>query len=132
MTKLYCARWVLPVASAPISDGAVAVEGARIAGVGARAELEERFQSASVEDFGEAAILPGLVNCHTHLELTAMRGFLEPEEGDFFAWLIKVTIARGARMTTETSTPLRRGARSRPRALASRASRTRATQARAR
>src|SRR3989440_594446 len=101
MTKIYCARWVLPVASAPLRDGAVAVEGARIAGVGARAELEERFQSASVEDFGEAAILPGLVNCHTHLELTAMRGFLEPEESNFFAWLLKLTIARGARMTTE-------------------------------
>ena len=101
MMKLYCARWVLPVASAPISDGAVAVEGARIEGVGARAELEERFPSVEVEDFGEAAILPGFVNCHTHLELTAMRGFLEPVEGDFFAWLRKVTIARGTRMTTE-------------------------------
>src|SRR5437588_484069 len=94
MMKLYCARWVLPVASAPLRDGAVAVEGARIEGVGARAELEERFPSVEVEDFGEAAILPGFVNCHTHLELTAMRGFLEPVEGDFFAWLRKVTIAR--------------------------------------
>ena len=101
MMKLYCARWVLPVASAPIRDGAVAVEGARIAGVGARAQLAERFPSVEVEDFGEAALLPGFVNCHTHLELTAMRGFLDEEEGDFFAWLIKLTIARGGRMTTE-------------------------------
>src|SRR5947209_3253439 len=101
MTKLYCARWVLPVASAPIRDGAVAVEGARIAGVGARAQLAAKFPSVEVEDFGEAALLPGFVNCHTHLELTAMRGFLESEEGDFFAWLIKLTIARGGRMTTE-------------------------------
>ena len=101
MTKLYCARWVLPVASAPIRDGAVAVEGARIAGVGARAQLAAKFPSVEVEDFGEAALLPGFVNCHTHLELTAMRGFLDEEEGDFFAWLIKLTIAGGGRMTTE-------------------------------
>src|SRR5437762_11864125 len=101
MTKIYSARWVLPVVSEPIEFGAVAVEGARVAGVGARAEVARRFPSVEVEDFGEAAILPGFVNCHTHLELTAMRGFLESEEGDFFAWLIKLTIARGGRMTTE-------------------------------
>ena len=101
MTKLYCASWVLPVTSAPIRDGAVAVEGARVAAVGPRAEVAARFQSAAVEEFGEAAITPGFVNCHTHLELTAMRGFLEPEEGDFFAWLRKVTASRGERMGAE-------------------------------
>jgi 5-methylthioadenosine/S-adenosylhomocysteine deaminase len=101
MTKLYCARWVLPVVAAPIEGGAVAVEGTRIVGVGARAELAERFASATVEDLGEAAILPGFVNCHTHTELTAMRGFLEAEEGSFFAWLRKVTVSRGERMTPE-------------------------------
>src|SRR5215212_4976401 len=101
MTKIYCARWVLPITSETISDGAVVVEGTRVAGVGARAQLEERFPSASVEDFGDAVILPGFVNCHTHLELTAMRGFLEPEEGDFFAWLRKVTFSRNERMSAE-------------------------------
>jgi 5-methylthioadenosine/S-adenosylhomocysteine deaminase len=101
MTKLYCARWVLPITSAPFKGGAVAVEGTRIVGVGARDELAERFPAAEAEDFGEAALLPGFVNCHTHLELTAMRGFLEPEEGSFFAWLRKVTVSRGERMTAE-------------------------------
>ncbi|HEX3558066.1 MAG TPA: amidohydrolase family protein [Pyrinomonadaceae bacterium] len=101
MTKIYCARWVLPIVSGPVEGGAVTVEGARIAGVGTRAELARRFPSAEVSDFGEAAIMPGFVNCHTHLELTAMRGFLEAEEGNFFAWLRKVTIARRERMTPE-------------------------------
>lgn len=101
MTKIYCARWALPILSEAIEGGAVAVEGTRIAGVGARRELEERFPSAVVEDFGEAVILPGFVNCHTHLELTAMRGFLEPEEGDFFAWLRRVTVSRGEHMSAE-------------------------------
>src|SRR5919205_3197001 len=101
MTKLYCARWVLPVTSAPIRDGAVAVEGTRLVGVGPRAEVSERFPSASVEELGEAALLPGFVNCHTHLELTAMRGFLEAEEGNFFAWLRKITFARRERMTAD-------------------------------
>jgi 5-methylthioadenosine/S-adenosylhomocysteine deaminase len=99
--KVYSARWVLPMASAAIEGGAVAVEGARVVGVGTRDELAARFPSAEVEELGEAVIMPGLVNCHTHLELTAMRGFLEPQEGDFFAWLRKLTIARGERMTAE-------------------------------
>ncbi|HEX8686242.1 MAG TPA: amidohydrolase family protein [Pyrinomonadaceae bacterium] len=101
MTKIYCARWVLPVTSAPVRDGAVAVEGTRVAGVGTRAEVSERFPAAEVLELGEAALLPGFVNCHSHLELTAMRGFLEPEEGDFFAWLRKLTLARGERMGAE-------------------------------
>ena len=101
MTKISCARWVLPVTSEPFEGGAVVVEGTRIVGVGARALMEERFSSADTEDLGEAVITPGFVNCHSHLELTAMRGFLEPEEGDFFAWLRKVTISRGERMSGE-------------------------------
>src|SRR5215207_11411986 len=101
MIKIYAARWVLPITSETIEEGAVAVSGARIVGVGARAALVSRFGGAAVEDFGEAAILPGLVNCHSHLELTAMRGFLEREEGDFFAWLKKLTFARMLRMTDE-------------------------------
>jgi cytosine/adenosine deaminase-related metal-dependent hydrolase len=101
MTKIYCARWVLPVTGGPVRDGAVAVEGTRVAGVGPRVSVLERFPSAEVLELGEAAVLPGFVNCHTHLELTAMRGFLEAEEGDFFAWLRKVTVSRNERMSAE-------------------------------
>jgi 5-methylthioadenosine/S-adenosylhomocysteine deaminase len=101
MTKIYCARWVLPITGEPISGGAVAVEGTRIVGVGPRASVSERFPKAEVEELGDAAVMPGFVNCHTHLELTAMRGFLEPEEGDFFAWLRKVTTSRNGRMSAD-------------------------------
>jgi len=97
--QLYCARWVVPVTNPTIADGAVAVEGTRIVGVGTRAKLVAQFPEARQTNFGEAAILPGLVNCHSHLELTAMRGYLEDVEGDFFAWLRKLTIARMERMT---------------------------------
>jgi cytosine/adenosine deaminase-related metal-dependent hydrolase len=79
--------------------GAVAVSGARIVGVGTQSEIVNRFPEFDVEDFGEALILPGLVNTHTHLELTAMRGYLEDE--DFFAWLRKLTLARLEKMTPD-------------------------------
>ncbi|HKQ99629.1 MAG TPA: amidohydrolase family protein [Pyrinomonadaceae bacterium] len=101
MIRLYCSRWVLPIASPVIENGAVAIEGSRIIGVGAREELAARFPEAVARDFGWAVILPGFVNAHSHLELTAMRGYLEPEEGNFFAWLKKLTLARLERMTPD-------------------------------
>src|SRR6185369_1506056 len=101
MTTIYTARWVVPVSAEPIENGAVAVEGQRIAGVGPRVEIVEQFPGFKVESFGEAIILPGLVNLHTHLELTAMRSYLEKEETDFFAWLRKLTVARHELMTAD-------------------------------
>ncbi|MGH9969264.1 MAG: amidohydrolase family protein [Pyrinomonadaceae bacterium] len=101
MTTLYCSRWVLPISSPPIQDGAVAVDDSRIVDVGARGSLAQRFPDALSNHFGEAAIIPGLVNVHSHLELTAMRGFLEKEEADFTAWLRKLTMARIMRMTSD-------------------------------
>ena len=100
MPLIYSARWVLPIISPVIEEGAVAVNNSTIVAVGPRREIVSRFPESPVRDFGEAAILPGFVNAHSHLELTVMRGFLEPEEGDFFAWLRKLTTARIA-MTPE-------------------------------
>lgn len=101
MTTIYSARWVLPVSSAPIEHGAVAVDGPLIVGVGSATEIASRFSSARVENFGQSIILPGLVNTHTHLELTALRGYLENEESDFSTWLRKLTLARLERMTAD-------------------------------
>jgi cytosine/adenosine deaminase-related metal-dependent hydrolase len=99
MTTLYCARWVLPDSLTGVADGAIAINEERILGVGTRAALVTQFPQATVRDFGEAVIIPGLVNAHTHLELTAMRGFLEDEETNFLAWLKKLTMARLERLT---------------------------------
>ena len=101
MIKLYCASWVLPIASAPIPAGAIAVDEDKIVAVDTAQVLRTRYPDASVRDFSNSAIIPGLINAHSHLELTVMRGFLEKEEGDFFAWLRKLTIARLERMTED-------------------------------
>jgi len=101
MTTIYSARWVLSSSASAIENGAVAIEGQRVAAVGPRTEIVERFPGFQIESLGDAVILPGLVNTHTHLELTALRGYLENEEKDFFAWLRKLTIARLERMTPD-------------------------------
>jgi cytosine/adenosine deaminase-related metal-dependent hydrolase len=101
MTTIYCARWVLPISTLPIADGAIAIRGEKIISVGSRAVLAGKFPEATVRDFAESVIIPGLINAHSHLELTAMRGFLENEETDFFAWLKKLTVARLERLTPD-------------------------------
>ena len=101
MPTLYSADWLVPVSSPNVAVGAIAVEGEQIVAVGQRGDLIRQFPGSVIRDFSSAAIIPGLVNAHSHLELTAMRGFLENEESDFFAWLKKLTMARLERMTEE-------------------------------
>jgi 5-methylthioadenosine/S-adenosylhomocysteine deaminase len=67
------ARWVLPIVAAPLRDAAVVVDGERIVWVGPSAQAE----AGRHEQLGEAILMPGLINAHTHLELTSLRGFLE-------------------------------------------------------
>lgn len=95
MTQILTARSVLPVSSEPIENGAVVVDGTIIAEVGPIDDARDKFPDAKVVDFGEAAIVPGFVNCHSHLELTAMRGSCDAVENDFAAWLLTLTKLRG-------------------------------------
>ncbi len=90
--SVYAAQWVLPITAPVIAQGAVVVEGERIVFVGPRAELPSRFASERCIDLGNAVLMPGLVNAHTHLELTALRGFLEGLA--FPDWLALLTQAR--------------------------------------
>lgn len=94
--KVLTAEYVLPISSEPLRDGAVAFDGSVIVFVGSSADARTNYPSAEIEEFGKAAILPGLVNCHSHLELTAMRGALDSVEHDFRSWLLKVQELRAA------------------------------------
>ncbi|MEP6944366.1 MAG: amidohydrolase family protein [Acidobacteriota bacterium] len=94
--KILAADYVLPISSAPIVNGAVLVDGPFIKKVGKRSDILEQFAEAELHEFGEAAILPGFVNCHSHLEITAMRGKLDDVEHDFRSWLLKLNSIREA------------------------------------
>lgn len=91
MMVVYAAPWVLPIAAPPIADGAVAVDAGRIVWVGER-RLAPAGAGVEHVELGDAVLLPGLVNTHTHLELTVMRGFLE--ELGFREWIHLLTAAR--------------------------------------
>lgn len=97
--KILTAKYLLPISSEIVFEGAVAVEKDKIAAVGTREQLTRRYAGATYEDFGEAVIMPGLVNCHSHLEITAMRGYLDHYDNDFSSWLVGLTKAREEKLT---------------------------------
>ncbi len=75
------ADWVIPIAGQPIAGGEVMVEEGRIVEV----TPAPSSSAADVLDLGHCALLPGLVNAHTHLDYTVMRGRLE--DLSFFPWI---------------------------------------------
>lgn len=92
--KILAADYVLPISRPPIVRGGVVIDGNRIVGVDELKRLRVEFPDVDIEDFGQAAIAPGFVNCHSHLEITAMRGALDYVEHDFSAWLLRLTAMR--------------------------------------
>jgi cytosine/adenosine deaminase-related metal-dependent hydrolase len=84
-TCRYSARWVLPVTASPIADGAVLVSPEGIileTGPRSAVPLPDGAEDVRLDD---AVLLPGLVNVHTHPELTAFRGLLD--DLPFEAWI---------------------------------------------
>lgn len=84
----YHARVVRPVGGPDIENGTVAVEGERITYVGAR----DAAPPGDDVELGDVILGPGLVNAHTHLDLTVLRGRFEGLS--FFAWIRALTAAR--------------------------------------
>ena len=91
---IYRADWLLPVSAPALVDGALAVAGERIVAVGGAHDLRSAHPEAPVVDLGNAIVMPGFVNCHSHLEYTSFRGILDDSEfGDWILSLIDVKAA---------------------------------------
>ena len=79
---------VYPVTAPPIEDGAVLVDTTgKIAVLGPHAQIPTPPGTRALE-FRDAALVPGLVNCHTHLELTHLAG--QNAEPEFPKWIRRV------------------------------------------
>lgn len=85
------ARFLFPVASPPIRHGVLVVDGGRIQAIGG-----VPLRGATV-DLGNAAILPGLVNAHAHLEFSDLAGPLGHPSMPFTKWIAEVVAWRRSR-----------------------------------
>lgn len=84
------ADWIVPVAGPPLRRGTVTVHDAHVVVVGPDAPTSAR----DVVDLGAVAVMPGLVNAHTHLELSWMRGRVAPATS-FTDWVLAMLAERG-------------------------------------
>jgi cytosine/adenosine deaminase-related metal-dependent hydrolase len=96
--KIYAASHLLPVSSPPIEGGAMAVEDGRIVAVGTRSEIAA-LHSGPVTEYPGCVIMPGLVNAHSHLELThfpswKIRKGIDYSPRTYIDWIIQVVKIR--------------------------------------
>ncbi|MGO9690054.1 MAG: amidohydrolase family protein [Syntrophobacteraceae bacterium] len=85
---IHRAEWIVPVCSPPVRNGAVLIHGGRIAAAGPfPAVRRDSPAGARLADHGQAALFPALVNAHTHLELSALRGRIPFPQPGFREWI---------------------------------------------
>jgi 5-methylthioadenosine/S-adenosylhomocysteine deaminase len=82
-----------------IEDGAVAVEGGRIVAVGKSGDIAGRYVAREVLDARGRAVIPGLINGHTHVPMTLFRGIAD--DLDLNEWLTKYIFPAEAKNVTE-------------------------------
>jgi 5-methylthioadenosine/S-adenosylhomocysteine deaminase len=82
-----------------INDGAVAIRGDSIVGVGSRAEIESCFEAPKTIDAHGALVMPGLINGHAHAAMSLFRGLADDLSLD--DWLKKYIFPAEARNVTE-------------------------------
>ena len=100
----FTARWILPVAGPPLERGTITVCG----------DLIEAVEPAGVripdEDFGAAVVIPGLVNAHTHLDLSGARELARRDSTEAFPeWLKRVIAFRRNRTAEQVEADIQRG-----------------------
>jgi aminodeoxyfutalosine deaminase len=103
----HVSTWVLPVSGPPIRDGAVVVAGDRIQAVGPATEVLAGFKGLICEHEA-GAILPGVVNCHVHLEFSALTGRVPPQTR-WEDWLEATLAAYGGLAPGEVEAGIARG-----------------------
>lgn len=82
------AAFVAPMDQPILRDGAIAFADGRILSVGQRDEVVSSHRNADIIDADRSIILPGLINAHTHLELSACNCGDAP--ASFTGWILSI------------------------------------------
>ena len=103
------AAWVLPIDGPPLPNGAVLItDDGRLTALGPDRDVPTP-PGVPVERLADAALLPGLINTHTHLELTGFDGLVP--ETRFPEWIRRIIALKAARTPAEYLAAARQGVR---------------------
>jgi cytosine/adenosine deaminase-related metal-dependent hydrolase len=96
------APWLLPVSRPPVRDGGIAVQAGRIVEIGGFSEVARNHPGAELVDHPDSVLMPGLVNAHTHLELSHLAYLSRrPSPPTFTGW-IENMLAERAKVEADT------------------------------
>jgi cytosine/adenosine deaminase-related metal-dependent hydrolase len=90
----YHAAWLVPIEGEPMHNAWFTVDHGRIVALGRRAANDPTPGT----ELGDVAVIPGLVNAHTHLELSYLRDQIAPA-GSFTSWARQIIAERRKRQT---------------------------------
>ncbi|OQZ02427.1 MAG: hypothetical protein B6D34_11145 [Candidatus Brocadia sp. UTAMX1] len=108
--KVVKALYLIPDPERCIENGAVAVKDAKIYRVGTFDEIRTLAEIDEVVDLGNAAILPGFINIHTHLDLTGLHNRIKPTN-NFTHWVFQLLGARMRWKEAEYTASIEKGIR---------------------
>ena len=95
------ARWVIPVSpdNLVLDDHSVAIQGGRILEVLPSPEAREKYTPTHEQDLGKHALIPGLINAHTHASMSLLRGLAD--DMPLMTWLTEHIWPAEARWISE-------------------------------
>lgn len=82
-----------------IEDAVIAIVDGKIAALGPASSMQA-WQAGKTRDLGNALIMPGLVNAHTHVAMTFLRGL--GDDLPLMEWLEKRIFPAESKLTAET------------------------------
>lgn len=76
---IFSARWVVPVVprNSVLEHHSVVVEGGKIIAILPTDKAISRYPDAQTSDLGDHALIPGLINAHTHAAMSLLRGLAD-------------------------------------------------------
>lgn len=81
------AKWIITCEeqNKELTNHAIAIKDGNIVGILPSAEADKQWQSSSVQHFNTHALMPGLINSHTHISMNIFRGLAD--DLDLMDWL---------------------------------------------
>ena len=113
------AEIVLPISRPPVYNGAVLIRNEKIEEIDIKERLLDKYKNEEYLDLKNSVLMPGLINLHTHLELTALKGsiinknnpLILSEKTDLVSWILALIESKKKTSTNNLSLGIKNGIR---------------------
>ncbi len=111
------AEIVLPISRAAVYNGAILISNGKIKEIDTKKHLLAKYKNEEHLNLKDSVLMPGLINLHTHLELTALKGsiinknnlIIPSEKTDFVNWIFTLIESKKKSSRDELSLGIKNG-----------------------